>query len=485
MSDVPTTTEPAADRAVAGTPRRTVLAAALGGAAALVASALGRPAATRAAAGQAVIQGQVNNAGGTATTVTSTLAGQGAIVGTNSNATGRGVVGQATAASGINAGVFGTTATGSGRGVFGKATRTSGIAQGVRGEVASPDGFGVYAKAATVTGVGAAIRADGGGNTGLAVSSEGASTAAIVASHSLGSAVIKIGTPGTGLRIDTTFDTPIRAESTNAIAGIFYSTGTALQANSTGSAYGVSAYSPSGIGCNAGSNSGKGVHAYSTSGNGIHAASQSNDGVLGTSSSLSGVAGASSTGAGVYGESEFGWGGYFVGDTNVTGTLSKGAGSFVIDHPLDPEGKILRHSFVESPDMMDIYNGNVRLDDRGEAVVELPAWFEALNRDFRYQLTGIGDFVPAYVRDEVRDNRFTIAGGKAGQRVSWQVTGVRRDAFAEANRIVVEEAKPAAEQGTYLHPKAFGRPESVGRDFPLRERYRVARSEAVSPPPTR
>ena len=51
---------------------------------------------------------------------------------------------------------------------------------------------------------------------------------------------------------------------------------------------------------------------------------------------------------GVYGEtwSSNGYAGYFQGRVRVTGNLSKGGGSFKIDHPLDPENKYLQHSFV-------------------------------------------------------------------------------------------------------------------------------------------
>ena len=150
------------------------------------------------------------------------------------------------------------------------------------------------------------------------------------------------------------------------------------------------------------------------------------------------------------------WAGYFYGDVHVTGTLSKGAGAFKIDHPLDPENKYLYHSFVESPDMMNIYNGNVILDDQGEAVVELPDWFAALNQDFRYQLTCIGGFAQIYIAEEISSNRFKIAGGNPGMKVSWQITGIRKDAYAEAHRIPVEEDKKGEERGTYLHPEAFG-----------------------------
>jgi hypothetical protein len=155
--------------------------------------------------------------------------------------------------------------------------------------------------------------------------------------------------------------------------------------------------------------------------------------------------------------------GYFGGNVTVTGNLSKSSGSFKIDHPLDPENQYLYHSLVESPDMMNVYNGNVTLDDNREAWITLPDWFEALNRDFRYQLTPIGGPGPnLYIAREIRDNRFQIAGGTPGLKVSWQVTGIRHDPYAEANRIPVEEEKPAEEQGTYLHPEAYGQPETIG-----------------------
>ena len=159
----------------------------------------------------------------------------------------------------------------------------------------------------------------------------------------------------------------------------------------------------------------------------------------------------------------------FVGNVTVTGTLSKAAGSFKIDHPLDPENKYLYHSFVESSDMMNVYNGNVLLDAGGEAVVSLPNWFEALNKDFRYQLTCIGGFAGVYIADEITDNRFTIAGGKPGMKVSWQVTGVRRDPFANQNRIKVEEDKPEGERGYYLHPEAYGQPQEKRATPQLKE----------------
>ena len=130
------------------------------------------------------------------------------------------------------------------------------------------------------------------------------------------------------------------------------------------------------------------------------------------------------------------------GDLSITGSLSKGGGGFKIDHPLEPEKKYLSHSFVESPDMMNVYNGKIELNKEGEAWVQLPDYFEALNRDFLYQLTPIGAPAPSvFVAETISDNRFKIAGGPAGVLIFWQVTGVRKDTWAEANRIQVEESK--------------------------------------------
>jgi hypothetical protein len=169
-----------------------------------------------------------------------------------------------------------------------------------------------------------------------------------------------------------------------------------------------------------------------------------------------------------------GWAGYFAGQVRVTGLVVKGGGGFQIDHPLDPEKKYLHHSFVESPDMKNVYDGAVTLDAGGEAVVELPDYFETVNMDFRYQLTCVGGFAPVYVAQEISGNRFAIAGGRPGLKVCWQVTGVRRDPFAEANRIQVEVDKPPEAVGKYLHPEAYGLGEEYGIDYERHKRMQQA-----------
>ena len=140
------------------------------------------------------------------------------------------------------------------------------------------------------------------------------------------------------------------------------------------------------------------------------------------------------------------------GNLTVVGNLSKGSGSFKIDHPLDPTNKFLYHSFIESPDMMNVYTGRATLDISGSAIITLPSYFEALNETFTYQLTCIGGTAAVYISQEVSGNQFSIAGGTSGLVVSWMVTGIRKDIFAKNNRIIPEVDKVGDEIGKYIHP---------------------------------
>lgn len=218
-----------------------------------------------------------------------------------------------------------------------------------------------------------------------------------------------------------------------------------------------------------------GIDCTSNGGIGIAGHSQSNTGIAGNSQTGTGVSGSgniglegfstSTTGTGILGHPPSGGGGFagkFLGNVDVQGTLAKSAGTFKIDHPLAPAQKYLSHAFVESAEMKNIYDGIVVLDDVGEAVVELPSWFEALNTEFRYQLTCIGGYAPVYIAQEVEGNRFKIAGGKTGMKVSWQVTGNRHDPYALAHPLMVEEEKPEEERGYYRHPELYHEPEEKG-----------------------
>jgi hypothetical protein len=156
-----------------------------------------------------------------------------------------------------------------------------------------------------------------------------------------------------------------------------------------------------------------------------------------------------------------GYAGYFYGRVEVVGSLIKTGGGFRIDHPQDAANKYLNHSFVESSDRKNVYDGIAVLDAKGEAVVSLPAWVEGVNRDFRYQLTAIGGAAPnLHIAEEIAKGRFKIGGGTRRMRVCWQVTGIRKDVWAEANPVVVEEKKLGAERGCYIHPELHGEPAS-------------------------
>jgi len=155
--------------------------------------------------------------------------------------------------------------------------------------------------------------------------------------------------------------------------------------------------------------------------------------------------------------------GVFKGRVSVQGTLSKTGGTFVIDHPGDPENKILRHSFVESPEMLLIYKGRARLDE-GAVTVDLPGYFEALVHPEGREivLTCVGGYTPLYLDGEIADGRFTVRtvdGGLADQEFSWIVYGTRNDAWAKQNPVIVEEDKTTDGEfkvGRYLNPEAFG-----------------------------
>lgn len=175
-------------------------------------------------------------------------------------------------------------------------------------------------------------------------------------------------------------------------------------------------------------------------------------GVAGTSGSGFGVYAFSQTGTALRADRFGGVAGLFNGDVQVNGSINvTGTKNFMIDHPEDPKNKYLMHASIESSEMKNLYDGVVTLDAQGKGTVSVPHWFEALNKDFRYQLTAIGAPAPGlYVASELEKHQFQIAGGKPGMKVSWQVTGVRHDAYAEANPMNVEVEKPASARGTLL-----------------------------------
>lgn len=147
------------------------------------------------------------------------------------------------------------------------------------------------------------------------------------------------------------------------------------------------------------------------------------------------------------------------GDLTVTGTKS----GFRIDDPRAPTKRTLTHTPVESDTLTVVYTGNVRTGRDGRAVVKLPGYATAIARDWRYQLTPIGQFGQAIVEREVgTSGRFTIRTEHPNTKVSWSVTGIRFDPQATHDAIVPVQRKVGDAIGHYLNPEAYGRPLSAG-----------------------
>jgi len=157
--------------------------------------------------------------------------------------------------------------------------------------------------------------------------------------------------------------------------------------------------------------------------------------------------------------------GYFNGDVHVQGNLSaSGAKPFKIDHPLDPANKYLTHFALESPEVQNVYNGNITTDAAGKAVIQLPDYFSAVNRDFKYQLTIVDEtqFAMARVSKKINGNSFEIMTSVPNIEVSWQVTAVRDDKAIQKYAVPAEMDKPSGEKGKYLNPELYGQPDNKG-----------------------
>jgi len=385
---------------------------------------------------------------------TVTLSSNNAIVASTAGSGKVGLWGVATATSGGSYGVYGTTQDASGAAVFGSNQATSGGANGVYGTTSDGLGSGVVGNNPS------------GGNGVYGQSSAGSG---VYGQSSGGYGVAGVSNGGDGVygQSNASYGVVGNAEDASGVLGL------------SDSGDGVDGASASGYGMYGNSSSsdgvlGEGVNGVvgrATTGYGIYGSSSDGDGVygigptfgvLGQSSSTSGSGGGfsnSTTGDALFTYNQSGgYAAFLEGNVDVDGNLSKAGGSFKIDHPLDPANKYLYHSFVESPDMKNIYDGVATLNANGEATIEMPEWFGVLNRDFRYQLTCIGGFAPVYIADELANNQFKIGGGRAGMRISWQITGIRQDAWANAHRIPVEQEKEAKLKGFYLHPELYGAP---------------------------
>jgi hypothetical protein len=411
------------------------------------------------------------------------------VYGWSYSAAGRGVYGYASAGSGETHGVYGQSDSTTGRGVFGLAASSTGPAYGVFGTSYSTSGRGVFGFASAVTGetyglYGWVESNEGSGVYGYASSNAGTTYGV----HGESNSTEGRGVYGyVGKSSGYTYGVYGESDSTHG-RGVF-----GLTTATTGQAYGVFGQSYA--------TSGRGVFGYATSGTGTNyglygesvspagvgayglasTASGTNYGVFGRSNSTAGIGvygyayATTGNNIGVYGwsRSGSGYGGFFNGDVQIQGDLNvSGSKSFKIDHPLDPANQYLYHYCMESSEVLNQYSGNAILDSNGQAWVELAAWFDAINGgnepnpDFRYHLTPIGSAAPnLHIAQEIDGERFLIAGGPAGLKVSWQVTALRSDPYIQQYGAPVEVEKPEPERGSYLHPELYGQPEELGLHY--------------------
>ena len=400
------------------------------------------------------------------------------VFGESVSTSGTGVYGVAIATSGITSGVHGESASPSGRGVFGEATATSGFTYGVFGLSVSTSGTGVYGVANANSGetygvYGASFSTSGRGVFGLATATSGETYGGRFESRSPdGRGVLGLATATSGF--------------TYGVYGVSFSTsGQGVRGRATaasGFTYGVYGVSFS--------TSGRGVYGEATATTGINwgvyglSRSESGTGVAGLAIATSGTnyggwfESNSNTGFGVhawakatsgvnYGikaitSSAAGWAGYFEGRVFVNGAFSaSGTKAFQIDHPLTPETHYLNHFCAEGPEPYNLYRGNVTTDAQGYAVVQLPDYFEAVNRDPTYHLTVIDssdDFILAKVVREIQNNRFVIRTSKPFVKVSWEVKAIRNDLWVQRYGYQTEQEKEDNLKGKYLNPELYGQP---------------------------
>lgn len=444
--------------------------------------------------GSAGVYGISTNSAGVYGQTSSSGLGAAGVRGLNLATNGIGVQGSAYVTNGVGVwggsdvgtGVYGFS--GSGTAILGQATGSSTV--GVRGEANASGGVGVWGESDNNTGV-----------YGLTTSSTG--VAMLGQNQSTGSGA-------TAVRGEITSTNP--GPSSAAVKGInngIGGSGIGVWGEQHGSGYGVYGAAPNGEGV------------YGTGATGVYGTSSVPGAAIvghsiGSPSNYFGALGYHSATQDyeVYGNAPNGeWAGYFYGQvlmddptTSQSGAAlevfsghdhsasfhglvsifgdinASGSKNFMIDHPLDPANKYLVHSCIESPDRMNMYNGNVTTDPGGVATVELPAYFETLNIDFRYQLTVIGQFAQAIIWEKIHNNRFVIKTDKPNVEVSWQVTGIRNDAYAKAHPMIVEKEKEGKDRGKYLMPELFGQPPEKGIDY--RPPHKTSVPEGIPLPET-
>lgn len=182
---------------------------------------------------------------------------------------------------------------------------------------------------------------------------------------------------------------------------------------------------------------------------------------------------------GVWGETNSG--GFGVYSNGELG--SSGFKSFMIDHPLDPENKYLKHFCIESPEVLNLYRGVITLDANGNATIEMPNYFEAININYSYNLTAIGSSAPGlFVKEEISNGKFTVSGGNPNMKVSWTVYAQRNDEYAKQYQSAsqVEVEKRDGNKGKYLMPELYNQPREKSISYnPTLKRKEIINNKSI------
>jgi len=407
-------------------------------------------------------QVSVNSAAPFATSVFSSYAGGGFDATTGAaTGTGDGIYGQNTSAGATPGnGVTGisTSATGFGTGAFNTNTSGTGILS------AGNNALGNYA----VMGSGAAF-------TGARIGTYSVSTNISPALSSTGI----IGRDAGGTFTMLNGGAGVTGSAANSGVGIFaYNTGvTNLSHGLYSSITSTTAVAIFGVG---GLSAVQGQTTVASGAGVVGVGGADGDGVYGTATGnlgygVTGFVTNGNSAIGVYGYADANgatrYGGFFDNDLGSSGTKS-----FMIDYPLDPANKILKHFSMESPEILNVYRGNITLNSAGEAVVTLPDYFESVNNtNYSYHLTPIGAPAQLYIKQEITNKQFIVAGGTTGMKVSWIVYAERNDPYLQQNpdeRLVIIN-KTGSLAGKYISPTLYGQPIESGMYYKNQNRLRA------------
>ena len=340
-------------------------------------------------------------------------------------------------------GVQGQTTTGVG--TRGLSTSTGDGVQGI-----TVSGAGVYGEADSGGGYAGDFRNTNAQGHGLIVSGNNELPTVVGAS---GAGITGTGTTyGTmGFGNDPTNSTGIVGASNDL--GTFYTVAVdGSGVAGSGSYFGVGGFSDN--------NDGTGVLGIGGASTGVGVQGQGNTGVVGLGDTGVGDSGVYGNGKiGVLGEEAVTMGMNNFGVFSIGDFGGTGGKYFVIDHPLDPQNKILKHANIESNEILNLYRGTEVFDSSGKATIQLPDYYDSMNINPSYQMSPIGAAMPGlYIERELQNGQFVIAGGVPGKKVSWQVTAERNDPYLqqypEKRQMEIDKGEA---RGKFIRPELYGR----------------------------